>query len=496
MTLRLRLLLTLVPLFIIGLAAANIATYASLQSFLTSRVDQQVIAAHGSVERSLTGNEPRRGGSGGGGPPGDAGATFPQLTYGELRSAAGTVLKSQSFSFTSDTSSHPNLPADLRPGSASQPTLLTVSGTGSVSRYRAYVDSTNDGTGNVVVVAVPLNDLDATLNRLLVLELLVSAAVTMVLAVVAWVIVRRSLRPLERMGETARSIVATGLHQRVTPAGERSEVGRLGLALNTMLAELEEAFAARAASQQRLRQFVADASHELRTPLTSMRGYAELLRGNPEMSEDEVDMAARRIEDEARRLGVLVDDLLLLARMDQGRALEDGRVDLEALVTDACADAQVVDPGRVITARVLAPLVTVGDEMRLRQVLSNLLRNAVIHTPPGTPIEVVLAARGDSAGIDVIDHGRGIPSDEADRIFERFHRADPDASRDRGGSGLGLSIVAAVVEAHGGSVLVTPTPGGGATFRILLPLPADSRPEPDAADARPVAGAKLQANSE
>ncbi|MEA2646663.1 MAG: two-component system, OmpR family, sensor kinase [Chloroflexota bacterium] len=473
MSLRLRLLLTLVPLFVIGLAAANAATYASLQSFLTSRVDQQVISAHGAVERSLTGHEPGHGGPGGGGPPGDPGATFPQLTYGELRSPDGTVLKSQTFSFNGDTS-HPNLPADLKPGTQAQPTLLTVPGTGSVSHYRAYVDSTTEG--DIVIVAVPLNDLDATLSQLIVLELLVSAAVTLVLAVVAWVIVRRSLRPLELMGSTARSIVASGLHQRVQPAGERTEVGRLGLALNTMLGQLEEAFAFRAASEERLRQFVSDASHELRTPLTSMRGYAELLRGNTDMSEEEVDLAARRIEEEARRLGVLVDDLLLLARMDQGRALEQGRVDLEALVTDACGDARVVDPAREITARVLAPLVTVGDEMRLRQVLSNLLRNALVHTPAGTPVEVVLAARGDSAGIDVVDHGRGIPPDDAGRIFERFHRADPEMSRDRGGSGLGLSIVAAVVEAHGGSVTVLETSGGGATFRILLPLPEDSRP--------------------
>ena len=244
-----------------------------------------------------------------------------------------------------------------------------------------------------------------------------------------------------------------------------------------MFGELEEAFAARAASQDRLRQFVSDASHELRTPLTSMRGYAELLRGNPEMSEDEVDMAARRIEDEARRLGVLVDDLLLLARMDQGRALEDGRVDLEALVTDACADARVVDPSRAITAKVLAPLVVIGDDMRLRQVLSNLVKNALVHPPAGTPIEVTLSPSEGFAVIDVVDHGPGIPSGNADRIFERFHRADPEQSRDCSGSGLGLSIVTAVTAAHRGRASVLPTPGGGATFRIELPLGPDGDPD-------------------
>jgi two-component system OmpR family sensor kinase len=200
-----------------------------------------------------------------------------------------------------------------------------------------------------------------------------------------------------------------------------------------------------------------------------MRGYAELLRRNPEMEEEEMSTAARRIEDEAKRLGVLVDDLLLLARLDQGRALEHNRVDLEALVTDACADAGVADPGRQVRARIAAPLALVGDDMRLRQVLSNLLRNAIVHTPRGTPIEVVLRPENGSAVLEVVDHGPGIPPEEASRIFERFHRAGNGRSRDRGGSGLGLSIVAAVVAAHGGSVAVVGTPGGGATFRILLP---------------------------
>jgi two-component system OmpR family sensor kinase len=271
------------------------------------------------------------------------------------------------------------------------------------------------------------------------------------------------------MGHTARSIVASDLSQRVTPADEKTEVGRLGLALNTMLSQLEAAFAERAATEQRLRHFVSDASHELRTPLTSMRGYAELLRRNPDMDAEDVLLAMQRVEDEAQRMGILVDDLLLLARLDQGRPLERRPVDLEALVTDAVSDARVGDPNRVITSHIGVPLRVIGDDQRLRQAVGNLLRNAVVHTPVGTPIEVELRSEDGRAVLEVIDHGPGIPQGHAQRIFERFHRAQPERSRDQGGSGLGLSITAAIVGAHGGRISVEPTPGGGATFRIELP---------------------------
>jgi two-component system OmpR family sensor kinase len=472
--LRVRLLLALVPLFIVGLAAADIGTYAALQSSEFARVDQEIIAAHQSVLRVLTGESSPTAGAG---PIGDAspdsgpGLAVAPGTFGELVSASGQVLAQKSFqSYGQSVTSHPVLPSGLKPGTPSAPNFLTVPASSGGGRYRVYVDTAGEAEqGLVLVVAVPMDEVDATLSRLVALELGVSGGVTLLLALATWLIVRRSLRPLQRMGTTARSIVASGLHQRVEPANDKTEVGNLGLALNTMLEQLEGAFAARAASEGRLRRFVSDASHELRTPLTSMRGYAELLRRNPEMEREEMSTAARRIEDEAKRLGVLVDDLLLLARLDQGRALEHNRVDLEALVTDACADAGVADPGRQVRARIAAPLALVGDDMRLRQVLSNLLRNAIVHTPRGTPIEVVLRPENGSAVLEVVDHGPGIPPEEASRIFERFHRAGNGRSRDRGGSGLGLSIVAAVVAAHGGSVAVVGTPGGGATFRILLP---------------------------
>lgn len=470
MPLRVRLLLTLVPLFVAGLAAADIGTYAALQSSELARVDQEILAAHQSVQHALTGESSAGGGPSGGGDSVPGLAIAPG-TFGQLISASGQVVAQKSFeSYGQSVTSHPALPSGLKPGTPTSPNFLTVAASSGGGRYRVYVDTASDTeTGDVLVVAVPLDEVDATLSGLVKLELGVSGGVTLLLALATWLIVRRSLRPLQRMGTTARSIVATGLNQRVRPADEKTEVGNLGLALNTMLEQLEAAFAARTASEDRLRQFVSDASHELRTPLTSMRGYAELLRRNPEMDREEMGTAARRIEDEAKRLGVLVDDLLLLARLDQGRALEHNHVDLEALVTDAAADASVADPGRQVRARIAAPLALVGDDMRLRQVLSNLLRNALVHTPRGTPVEVILRPQNGSAVVEVVDHGPGIPAPEAGRIFERFHRAENGRSRDRGGSGLGLSIVAAVVAAHGGTVAVAETPGGGATFRIVLP---------------------------
>jgi two-component system OmpR family sensor kinase len=193
------------------------------------------------------------------------------------------------------------------------------------------------------------------------------------------------------------------------------------------------------------------------------------MRRNPEMTDADVVLATRRIEEEGQRMGVLVDDLLLLARLDQGRPLERAPVDLAALVTDACADARAADPARTITARVDAPVQVIGDDMRLRQVLNNVVRNALVHTPPGTPVEVSLSIADDRAVIAVVDHGPGIDGDRPERIFERFHRSDPGRSGDQGGSGLGLSIAAAVVAAHGGRISVHPTHGGGATFRIELP---------------------------
>ena len=471
MSLRRRLVLTLAPLFIIALVGVDVATYFSLKSFLVSRVDQQLTSnAHVNVESYLV-----HGGfgdvRGGGGPGQDAAAPgVPNDTYGAIVSPGGTVLQHNEFEQgpTSLSAAAPVLHGSLHAGM-----LFEAAGTGGVDEYRVFVDSAEfiPGSGDLLVVAIPLDDVNSTLSQLLLLELLTTAAITVVVLVATWLVVRRGLRPLERMGVAARS-AASDLSLRVAPAVEGTEVGRLGLAINAMLSQLETAFAERDANEQRLRHFVSDASHELRTPLTSMRGYAELLRRNPVMSEEDVLLATRRIEEETRRMGVLVDDLLLLARLDQGRPLERVPVDLVAIVMDACADARAADPTRAVTPRISAAVTMVGDDLRLRQVVTNIVRNALVHTPVGSPVEIALGLQGTAAVIEVVDHGPGIRPDHAERIFERFHRADPTRSGDQGGSGLGLSIAAAVVAAHGGRIEVGATPGGGATFRVELPAPS------------------------
>ncbi|MGD1053886.1 MAG: HAMP domain-containing sensor histidine kinase [Candidatus Dormibacteria bacterium] len=469
MTLRARLLLALVPLFVLCLVAADAAAYAEQQSFLYGQLQQQAQSGASLVASSVPGGGP---GGPSGGVPGGPGSP-PGVVWGEVLSASGAAVESPQFlgvpiqDQLSATANHPVLPGEL----ASQGgRYLSVAGVGSYSQYLVYVEPAGGGSGDLVVAAVPMDSYDATLGNLLLLELLVGAGVVVLLVLATWLIILRGLRPLARMGDTARAIAGGELGRRVTPADPTTEVGRLGLALNTMLDQLQAAFGQRAAVEQRLRQFLSDASHELRTPLTSMRGYAELVRRNRGMDAAELELALRRIEDEARRMGVLVDDLMLLARLDQGRPLERAPVDLEALVADACADARVGDPARTITAHLEAPLAVIGDDPRLRQVMANLLRNALVHTPAGSPIEVALREKGGRAVIEVTDHGPGIPAAARERIFERFHRADPERSRDQGGSGLGLSIVAGVVAAHGGRVGVTDTPGGGATFRVELPL--------------------------
>jgi two-component system OmpR family sensor kinase len=339
-----------------------------------------------------------------------------------------------------------------------------------VSQYQLTSWSENSFGGQTVVFAIPLTGLQSTLSDLLFLELKIGLAVLAATIVLALLIISFSLRPLQKMGRVAQDIAAGDLSRRVEPATPKTEIGRLGLALNAMLGQIEAAFAERTASNSRLRRFVADASHELRTPLTSIRGYSEMLRRGAEESPADADLARRRIEEESIRMTGLVDDMLVLARLDQGRPLEQEPVDLQAIASDSVADARAVAPQREINLTSSGRVVVNGDDTRLRQVLGNLVRNALVHTPPQTPIDVSLSTEDSVAKLSVADHGPGIPAEDVDRIFESFYRADPSRSRDSGGSGLGLSIVSAVVTAHGGHVIVRETEGGGATFEVELPL--------------------------
>lgn len=332
------------------------------------------------------------------------------------------------------------------------------------------------------MVGLPLDDVSATVNRLLIIDGAVVVLALALLAGAAWWIVRSSLRPLEEVEATAETIAAGDLTRRVPPRDPRTEVGKLSAALNSMLGQIEAAFDARRASEnaaraseEKMRRFVADASHELRTPLTSIRGFSELYRQGAVGDDIALARVMRRIEDESIRMGLLVEDLLLLARLDQQRPLDTEPVDLVPIVTDAVLDARAVATGHEVRLRIdtdLDSAVVVGDALRLRQVVGNLVSNAVQHTPPETVVVVGIAARPDGQLVlEVSDDGPGLSAPDAERVFERFYRADPSRTRGEsaGGNGLGLSIVAGLVSAHRGRVEAEATPGAGTTFRVLLP---------------------------
>jgi two-component system, OmpR family, sensor kinase len=384
-------------------------------------------------------------------------------------------------------------------------------------RWRILV--TEQPNGEYLIVAQHLQDLDNGIHRLVVVELVVGCSVLIMLAAVGVAVVRASLRQLVEIETTAGQIAAGQLDRRVPESDPRTEVGRLARALNAMLAQIEGAFAARAASEraareaegtarvaataareaaaaaqvsetrarrseERMRQFIADASHELRTPLTTIRGFAELYRQGAVDPAQRLDVL-RRIEDEAARMGLLVEDLLLLARLDEERPLVLAPVELRVLASDTVAAAKAVDPDRPITLDLAGngrPVLVFGDEPRLRQVLNNLVTNAITHTPAGSPVTVRLSADATTAVLEVIDTGPGIAPEQAERVFERFYRVDKArtrraAARDgeapaarHSGAGLGLAIVAALVAAHDGVVEVSSVPGQGATFMVRLPL--------------------------
>jgi two-component system, OmpR family, sensor kinase len=476
LTLRTRLLLALVALTAIGLAVAGMITYRQQQTFLIQRVDTQLADAQSPMQFGLTHEYDGRHDA----PPG--------LTYGfygEFRDANGQVL-----------------PTPLLISEQGRPTLVPPKLANSIvvnthryfgahavhsgTHYRVlavHLSQQQFSNAAILIVAIPLTDVDQTLHHLFLVEILVAAAVLLAMALLAWWVVRLELKPLENMGSTAGAIAAGDLSRRVEPADERSEVGRLGLALNSMLGQIEVAFAERTASEARLRRFVADASHELRTPLTSIRGYAELFRRGAASRPDDLAKTMTRIEEAAARMGVLVEDLLLLARLDQGRPLDRAPVDLSKLVGAAVDDLRAAAPDRSVTYEATGQVVVSGDENRLRQVLANLLENARSHTPPGTPIHVRVGDSGADAVIEVIDQGPGMSADDAARAFERFYRADPSRARESGGAGLGLAIVAAITEAHGGHAEVQTEPGAGATFRIWLPRAG--APQPAAPPSKP-----------
>jgi two-component system OmpR family sensor kinase len=475
LSLRARLLVGLVALAVIGLGAAAIVTYEEQRSFLLTRVNQQVADSRLPVSVTLGLIHPgvpeaRRAGAGA--TPGRAPTTFQTSgTFGVLLDPGGQVIKIHSFTYGQAAPSPPALPAKL-PISQFRSTrlhLFTVdSKSGSGLRYRAAAFSMSGR--RVLVIAVPLREVDQTLQRLILVEGLVGAGVILGLIALGWIVIRLGLRPLERMGRVASEIAHGDLTRRVSPDSERTEVGRLGASLNEMLVQIEQAFADRGESEDRLRRFLSDASHELRTPLASIRGYAELFRLGAATEPEKLELAMTRIEAEATRMGVLVENLLLLARLDELPEMPLVPVDLRELAEQAAQDTRAIAPAREVRLAVSGDVRVLADPEQLRQVMANLTRNAVIHTPAETMIEISLRREGERAVLEIRDHGPGLPADAGDRVFDRFWRTEGGRSRGRDGSGLGLAIVKAIVQAHHGEVRAGNAPDGGAVFRVTLPI--------------------------
>jgi len=468
LSLRARLVLGVLALAAVGLLTADAVTYTSLRSFLVKRVDAGLEADHQGAEHAFAP------GFGSGGPPpglasGDTGADLV-----ELRTPGGAVLYNSGPPHFTGTMAPPgpDLPATIAaPANPNDMRFFTVSALSGGGSWRVLA-SVNPHSSDTLILATPLTGVTGTLHRLLRIELFVTLAVLAGIVALGLWIVRLGLRPLAAIARTADLISGGDLSHRVERAESRTEVGKLGLALNTMLDRIE-------VSDSRLRRFVADASHELRTPLAAVRAYAELFSRGADRRPDDLARSMNGISRESERMSALVDDLLLLARLDEGVPLERERVALAVVATEAVETARTVDPSRRI-ALDAEPLVVLGDRARLRQVLDNLLGNVRSHTPPGTAASVRLSRSNGSAVIEVLDEGPGMAPGDVERVFERFYRADSHRSRASGGAGLGLSIVAAIAEAHHGSVAASVAPGHGASFRISLPLApsASAGPEP------------------
>ncbi|MGV8908543.1 MAG: sensor histidine kinase [Propionicimonas sp.] len=327
------------------------------------------------------------------------------------------------------------------------------------------------------VLAVSLADVNQSIRRLILISLTVGAIILAVATLAGIVVVRIGLRPLTAIERTAEEIAAGNISRRIDVRSDKTEVGRLGASLNSMLTQIEAAFAERDQVEARLRRFVADASHELRTPLATVRGHAELLRTGIASSPEDIRRVVGRIESESVRMSALVDDLLLLARLDTTRVLEQRPVDLLSVTVDGVTDARVRAPQREISITnpteppwLDLPPTVMGDSVRLQQILTNLLTNAITHTPPASTIEVEVGAIGTDVHVAVIDHGPGLQVGNEARVFERFFREDPGRTRGSGGAGLGLAIAHTLAGKHGGTLRYRPTPGGGSTFELALPL--------------------------
>lgn len=494
MSIRLRLLVTTAVVALIALLGADVATYISLRSFLYGHVDSNLELSHHSVEASISAKGPSKPSpstnetqSEGCKPFDNRAINSTGLTPGtviEVRNRAGHAAYVCAIGDLEESRAEmPVLPSRITGfsphGEDHEPvTYFNAPSTQKEAEFRVRASIIEEGPakGDVLLLAVPLTSTTGILGRLEAVELAVTAAALVAAAGLAWWLVRAGLRPLRDVELTAEAISAGQLTERVPGHQARTEVGRVARAFNVMLERIEAAFAARdrtetelRASQERMRQFVADASHELRTPLAAVRAYAELFDRGAETRPEDLQRVMHGIQAETGRMSRLVEDLLLLAHLDEGAPMQIEPVDLTEVADRAVTTARDIAPDWPITLTVDGPVAVEADALRVRQVLDNLIGNVRVHCPAGTTTTVTVAEAGDEAELEVSDDGPGLSDEDTARLFERFFRADPSRSRLHGGAGLGLAIVAAIVHAHGGYISVSSSPGGGTRFTVRLP---------------------------
>ena len=544
-SLRTKLITSLLVLVAAALVAISVSSGWILRSYLTTQRDPQLQSAFNFFSDRADGFAPGRVGQ----------VTGTNLVVGVQEpgtplSIPGGQPGLPNWPGSGQFQSLPAVPTSLAWANANSGKLVTVPAQGSNDAWRvitepiSYQLTTDQGTivqvNGTLIVATDLGNISATVGRLVGAELIVGLIILVILGMATIAVVRANLRPLVDIEETAGEIADGHLNRRVPERDPRTEIGSLGRSLNTMLSQIEAAFHAREESEaaahhseERMRRFVADAGHELRTPLTAIRGFAEYYRQRgglvphwdrkasaapataAGLTPDDLDRIMQRVEKEAARMGLLVEDLLLLARLDQQRPLARQPIDLLSLAADAVHDARLLAPSRTIDLSVQpgAAFLITGDEPRLRQVIGNLMSNALTHTPDGTPIEVSIGSgtldprlpnSPPAVTLDVTDHGPGMTPEQAQRVFERFYRTDQARTRATGGSGLGLAIVNALVTAHGGVASVKTAPNKGATFRIALPLApeahgdgtADDDPDLDEAGEEPAPAGSAAAEAD